>query len=73
VASLTLLAPGAADRLGALRDALPAEGPVRAAASAWDGRITARFAAAEAFPLRRAVARAVAALTRAPLPRVWQI
>jgi urease accessory protein len=46
---------------------------VRAAASAWDGRLTARFLSADAFALRRAVARAVSTLTRRPLPRVWQI
>ncbi len=73
VASLSLLAPDAEDRLAGLRAVLPPDGPVRAAASAWDGRLTARFASAEALPLRRAVARAVAALTRLALPRVWQI
>jgi urease accessory protein len=62
-----------ADRLTALRAALPTDGPVRAAASAWDGRLTARFLSADAYALRRAVARAVTALTRRPLPRVWQI
>lgn len=72
-ASLSLVAADAADRLVSVRDALPREGPVRAAASAWEGRLTARFMAAEAWPLRRAVARAVSALTGMPLPRVWQI
>jgi urease accessory protein len=73
LASLTLLSEDAPDRLTQLRAALPADGPVRAAASAWDGRLTARFLSADAYALRRAVARAVAALTRLPLPRVWQI
>jgi urease accessory protein len=73
VASLSLLAVDAEDRLAAIRAVLPADGSVRAAASAWDGRLTVRFAAPEAWPLRRAVARTVAALTRLPLPRVWQI
>lgn len=71
LATLTLFAPDAEDRLAPLRAALPPDGPVRAAASAWNGRLTARFAAPEAFPLRRAVARAVATVTRGPLPRVW--
>lgn len=71
VASLTLMARDAEDRLDALRAVLP-EG-VRCAASAWDGRLTARFTAAKAYPLRRAVARAVECVTRGPLPRVWQV
>jgi urease accessory protein len=73
IASLTLLSPDAEDRLPAIRAALPGDGPVRAAASAWDGRLTVRFLSADAFALRRAVARAVSTLTRRPLPRVWQI
>jgi urease accessory protein len=73
VATLSLFAPDAADRLSRLRAVLPAQGAVRAAASAWDGRIVARFMAAEAWPLRVAVARAVATLSNGPLPRVWQI
>ncbi|BDW85663.1 urease accessory protein UreD [Roseicyclus marinus] len=73
VATLSLFARDAEDRLARLRAVLPVEGPVRAAASAWDGRVVARFMAAEAWPLRQAVARAVARLTDGPLPRVWQI
>ncbi|MDG4650025.1 urease accessory protein UreD [Roseibacterium sp. SDUM158017] len=73
VASLSLLSGDAGDRLGAIRAALPGGDEVRAAASAWDGRLTVRFMARDAWPLRRAVARAVAALTGTPLPRVWQI
>lgn len=75
VASLTLIARDAEDRLGALRDVLEAVLPaeVRVAASAWDGRLTARFTAPKAYPLRRAVARAVEQVTRGALPRVWQI
>jgi urease accessory protein len=73
VATLSLFAPDAEDRLEALRAALPGDGPVRAAASSWDGRLVARFAAPEAWPLRRAVARAVETITQGPLPRVWQV
>ena len=73
LASLTLLAPDAADRLAALRAVLPQDGPVRAGASAWGGRLTARFVGSDAHALRRAVARAVPVLTGQPLPRVWQI
>lgn len=71
VASLTLIARDAEDRLDALRAVLPDD--VRAAASAWDGRLTARFMAPKAYPLRRAVARAVEHVTREALPRVWQL
>ena len=73
MASLSLLGSDAEDRLSAIRAVLPDDGPVRAAASAWDGRRTVRFLSSDAFLLRRAVARAVSTLTRLPLPRVWQI
>ena len=74
LATLVLFAPDAEDRLTRLRAVLPeAGGVVRAAASAWDGRIVARFAATQAWPLRIAVARAVESLTNGPVPRVWQI
>jgi urease accessory protein len=73
LATLSLFAPDADDRLDRLRAVLPKDGPVRAAASGWDGRIVARFMAPEAWPLRVAVARAVETLTNGPLPRVWQI
>jgi urease accessory protein len=72
VAALSLFAPDAADRLDRLRAVLPPSGVVRSAASCWDGRIVARFMAAEAWALRVAVARAVQTLTNGPLPRVWQ-
>jgi urease accessory protein len=72
LSTLTLLSEDAPDRLAQLRAAHPADGPVRAAASAWDGRLTARYLSADAYALRRAVGRAVATLTRLPLPRVWQ-
>ncbi len=73
LATLVVFAPDAGDRLDRLRAALPPMGVVRAAASAWDGRIVARFMASEAWPLRIAVARAVETVTGGPLPRVWQI
>lgn len=73
VASLAFFAPDAEDRLAALRAVLPSDGVVRAAASAWDGRVMARFASPMAWPLRQAVARAVATVTGGALPRVWQI
>ena len=73
LATLALFAPDAVDRLARLRAVLPAEGAVRAAASAWEGKLVVRFMAPEAWPLRQAVAVAVATLTGGALPRVWQI
>jgi len=72
-ATLTLIAPGAGDALARLRAALPGEGDaVRAAASAMEDRLVARFLAPDAWPLGRALGAAVAALTGRALPRVWQ-
>lgn len=74
VATLSCLAEDAVDRLDRVRSAIPEPAPgLRIAASAWEGRLTVRFAGAEAYPLRRAVARIAQVLTGAPLPRVWQI
>ncbi|MEM9798275.1 MAG: urease accessory protein UreD [Pseudomonadota bacterium] len=66
MSTLVFLAPGAADALGPIRDALGTDGH----ASAWDGRLVARLMAADAAPLRRALIRAIVAL-RGDLPRVW--
>ena len=72
-ASLVMVAPDAGDLLGPLRAALGVEGVV-AAASAYDGRLTVRMMAADGWPLRRQIVRALAVLRgRAELPRVWQI
>jgi len=73
LATVALVAPGAEDALRPLRAALGGEGVV-SAASAWDGRCVARFAAGDALPLKQAVARALTALRGGEdLPRVWQI
>ena len=72
VATLALFAPDATDRLARLRAVLLDDGAVRAAASAWDGKLVARFMAPQAWPLRQAVARAIETLTGGALPRVWQ-
>jgi urease accessory protein len=72
VATLAVLAPDAADRLARLRAVLPDAGAVRAAASAWDGKLVARFLAPEAWPLRQLLARAIETVTGGALPRVWQ-
>jgi urease accessory protein len=72
VASLVMVAPGAADALGPVRAALDEPG-VTAAASAPDGRLVVRLMAPDAWPLRRQLARLIRLLRHAPLPRVWQI
>lgn len=71
-AVIALIAPGAEDAAPRLRAALAAEG-VTAAASGWDGKCVARLTAADGWPLRRALTRALNALRDAPLPRVWQM
>ncbi|MBN2905631.1 MAG: urease accessory protein UreD [Rhodobacteraceae bacterium] len=74
VATLALAAPGAEDALGPLRAALAGAEGVRAAASGWDGKCVLRLMADDAYPLRRALIRALNALRGgAPLPRVWQM
>ncbi|MFN3641500.1 MAG: urease accessory protein UreD [Gemmobacter sp.] len=71
-AVIALIGPEAEDALPRLRAALDLPG-VEAAASAWDGKCVARLMAPAGWPLRRAVARTLAALREGPLPRVWQI
>ena len=73
VASVVLVAPGAADALDPVRAVLGTEG-VRASASAPDGaRLVVRLMAGDAWPLRTQMVRVLDVLRRAPLPRVWQI
>lgn len=70
VATVLRCAPDAETWLGAVRTALKgARG--HAGASAWNGLLVARFAAADAFALRHDVALAVAAVTGRPVPRLW--
>jgi len=38
-----------------------------------DGRLVIRLMARDGWPLRRAMAKVLTLLRRAPLPRVWQI
>ncbi|MES2666067.1 MAG: urease accessory protein UreD [Pseudomonadota bacterium] len=71
-ASLVMVAEGAGDALTAARTAL-AEPGVESGASAFDGKLTVRMMAADGWPLRRQIARLLAALRQAGLPRVWQI
>lgn len=70
-ASLTMVGPGVADALPALRQSLKEMG-VEAAASAFEGKLTCRMRARDAWPMRRQIQRALAVLRQNPLPRVWQ-
>lgn len=78
IATLVHAAPGAADRLDALRAALSpwdagAKSPWDAGASAWDGLLVARVVAMDGACLNAAVVAGLAVLREGrPLPRVWQ-
>ncbi len=72
-ASVVMVARDAGDLLAPLLAVLDGDG-VTAAASAYDGRLTCRMMAADGWPLRRQIARALHVLRRgAALPRVWQL
>lgn len=69
-ATVLYIAPDAEDRRDAVREAL-VEPAGRAAVSAWNGKLVARFLAPSAAMLRRDLVRALTALTKMPMPRVW--
>lgn len=72
-ASIVMVGQGVMDALTPLRHVLDESG-VTAAASAFDGKLVCRIMAADGWPMRRQIARALAVLRRnQPLPRVWQI
>lgn len=71
VATVGLFDQGAEDFVDALR-ALHVDG-VQAGVSGWNGKLVIRAMAADGYPLRRYVARAIEKLTRGSLPRVWQL
>jgi len=71
-ATIALIAPDAPDALNCLRAVLDEPGCV-AAASGWDGKCIARITARDGWPLKRQIARAMAALRDGPAPRVWQM
>ncbi len=71
LATLVLVAPDAAARLGPVRMAL-AKMPVEAGASAWDGMLVVRLLARDGAALRIAVVAALSPLRDGRrLPRVW--
>jgi len=69
-ATMIYLGPDAADRLEALRTAL-APLPLRAAASAWHGKLAVRLAAPGGQALRAALLALIPLFRSTPLPRVW--
>lgn len=69
-ANVLYVAPNAEDRRDATREAL-ADPVGRAAISAWNGMLVARFLAPSAAALRKDLARVLAHLSRKPMPRVW--
>lgn len=70
LATVLLCAPDAAEKLEAVRDALGDAG----GASAWNGKLLVRIAAADGFELRRTLIPVLAVLTAArALPKVWQL
>lgn len=72
VATLVNVAPQAEALLETARALLPFNG-VRAAASAWNGRLVVRWIAQDLMPLKAAQARFLAGFPEAAVPRVWQI
>ncbi len=72
LAVLVVVAPGAEAMLDVARALLPGH-PVRAAASAWDGRLVVRWMAPDLQPLKGALARFLEGFPGTAVPRVWQI
>ncbi|MEL7345179.1 MAG: urease accessory protein UreD [Pseudomonadota bacterium] len=70
--TLLFVGPGAEDAIGPVRAVLDESG-VRAAASAWNGRLVVRLLGADSWPVRRVAARILTVLRKDPLPRVWQL
>lgn len=67
MATVALVAPGAEDAVGPVRQVLGAD----AAASGWNGKCVVRVLAPGARELRRSVAAALSVLGPGRLPRVW--
>jgi urease accessory protein len=73
LATLVLAAPDAGDRLEPARRLLRSTEGVEAAASAWNGLLVLRFAAAEGARLRAALVPFLQAFRGTALPRVWSL
>ena len=72
MSTVLFVGPGAEDAINPVRSVLDAPG-VKAAASAWNGRLVVRLLAGDAWPVRQVVARILKVLREDPLPRVWQL
>lgn len=72
LATLVLVQPGAEALLDTARRLL-GSGDVRAAASAWDGRLVVRFLAGDLMPLKVALKRFLTGFPGLSVPRVWQV
>jgi urease accessory protein len=74
-ATLLYVAPDAEERCPDVRSTLDAMsndgGGARAAVSAWNGMLSARFLADDGAALRTAIIHVVTCLTQRPMPRVW--
>jgi urease accessory protein len=70
LATLLYVAPAAEERCAAAREALGLP-CARAAMSAWNGMMTARFLAPDSASLKADIVRVVTSLLRRPMPRVW--
>ncbi len=76
LAVLVLVAPQAEALLEPVRALLPGasgDGGLRAAASAWEGRLVVRLLAEDLRPLKAALGRLLEGLPGGAVPRVWQI
>jgi urease accessory protein len=76
MATLRYIAPDAEERIDHMRGLLadaPEEYSTISAASAWDGMMLVRFAAADGYRLTREVGRVLCGFRRKALPRVWLI
>lgn len=72
IASLVMVGPGAEGALAPARAVLDEPG-VQGGASAFYGKLVVRLLAGDGWPLRRQIARLLAVIRSAPLPRVWQM
>ena len=67
-----LVAQGAEDAVGPVRQVLGFAAQDFGAASGWDGKCAVRLTAMDGWPLKQQLARVVRVLTGGTLPRVWQ-
>ncbi|MEO0637817.1 MAG: urease accessory protein UreD [Pseudomonadota bacterium] len=74
MATMALFARDAETQLDRLRQALPASDDAHAAATAWNGKLIARFVAVDSYALRQSLLPAIAALTNGVgVPKVWAL